>query len=74
LWEGEGERKKLRWGNIVDGLHILIQNRTMKLHAIALSGMGRGSRRRDGESNLTNVNISLFGIVTINIPCTMNIS
>jgi hypothetical protein len=46
----------------------------MKLHAIALSGMGRGSRRRDGESNLTNVNISLFGIVTINIPCTMNIS
>jgi hypothetical protein len=24
LWEGEGERRRLRWGNMVDGHHITI--------------------------------------------------
>jgi hypothetical protein len=31
----------------VDGLHIHIQNTTMKLLAIALSGVGWGGLRRD---------------------------
>jgi hypothetical protein len=33
-----------------DGLHVLIQNRTMKLLGIALSGEGRVSRTRDKGS------------------------
>jgi hypothetical protein len=27
---GESEQRRLRWGNMVDGLHIPIQNRTKK--------------------------------------------
>jgi hypothetical protein len=40
---------------VVDGLHILIRNRTMKLLAITLSRMKKRSRGRDGGHNLTNV-------------------
>jgi hypothetical protein len=56
-----------------DGLHIFIQNRTMKSLAIALSGAGRRSRGRDSGGNLTIYNIRLFRIITANPPCTMNI-
>jgi hypothetical protein len=40
---------------MVDGLHILTQNRTKKPLAIALSGAWRGLRGRDGGGDLTNV-------------------
>jgi hypothetical protein len=33
---------------MVDGLHVLTQNRTKKPLAMAGSGAGRGLRRRDG--------------------------
>jgi hypothetical protein len=40
---------------MVDGLHILIQNRTMKPLVIALVGMGRWFQGvGDGGGNLTN--------------------
>jgi hypothetical protein len=39
---GEGEWKRLGWGNMVVGLHILIQNITMKPLAIALNLVGGG--------------------------------
>jgi hypothetical protein len=39
---------------MVDGLHILVRNRTMKLLAIALSGRGRDGGEKVGGS-LTNV-------------------
>jgi hypothetical protein len=55
LWEEEGEWRRWRWRNMVDGLHILIWNRTKKPLAIALSGAGRGLRGRDDGSDLTNV-------------------
>jgi hypothetical protein len=42
---------------MVDGLHILIQNRAMKLLIIALSGAWRGSSGRDGGDDLTNVSL-----------------
>jgi hypothetical protein len=35
---GEGEWKRIRWRNRVDGLHLFIWNRTKKCLAIALSG------------------------------------
>jgi hypothetical protein len=35
---------------------------------------GGDLRGRDGGSEITKYNISLFGIVTMNPPCTMNIS
>jgi hypothetical protein len=34
---------------------------------------GGDLRGRDGGSEITKYNISLFGIVTMNPPCTMNI-
>jgi hypothetical protein len=40
---------------MVDGLHILIQNRSKKPLAVALSGAGRWLRGRDGGGDLTNV-------------------
>jgi hypothetical protein len=40
---------------MVDGLHILTQNRTKKPLAIALSGAWRGMSRRHKGSDLTNV-------------------
>jgi hypothetical protein len=40
---------------MVDGLHTLIQNRTKKPLAIALSGAGTGLRSRDSGGDLTNV-------------------
>jgi hypothetical protein len=46
----EGEWKRWRWGNMVDGLHIHIWNRTMKPFAIALSGaesrLWKGRKRK----------------------------
>jgi hypothetical protein len=41
----ESEWRRWRWGNMVDGLHIHIQNRTMKPLAIVLSGVGKGLSR-----------------------------
>jgi hypothetical protein len=55
IWEGESEERRLRWGYTVDGLHIPIWNRAMKLLAIALSGVSRSLRGRDDEGNVTNV-------------------
>jgi hypothetical protein len=40
---------------MINGLHIHIQNRTMKPLAIALSEAGRGLQGGDGGGNLTNV-------------------
>jgi hypothetical protein len=37
-----GLTKKIKLKNMVDGLHILIQNRIKKLLAIVLIGTGRG--------------------------------
>jgi hypothetical protein len=39
----------------VDGLHIFILNRTKKLLAIALSGVGRGLSGRNDGGDVTNV-------------------
>jgi hypothetical protein len=59
---------------MVDGLHIILQNRTMKLLAIALSGVGKGKGGEMVGAIEPMCNISLFGIVTMNPPtCTMNI-
>jgi hypothetical protein len=46
---------------MVDGLYIHTQNRTMKPLAIALSGVRRGLRGRDGGDNLTNVEYKSIG-------------
>jgi hypothetical protein len=40
---------------MVDGLHILIQNRTKKPLAIVLSGAERRSKGRDGGGDQINV-------------------
>jgi hypothetical protein len=40
---------------MVDGVHVLIWNRTKKPLAIPLSGAWRGSRVRDGGGDLANV-------------------
>jgi hypothetical protein len=40
---GESEWRRLRWGNMVDGVHISIWTRTMKPLTIASSGAGEGS-------------------------------
>jgi hypothetical protein len=37
--KGEDEQRTLRWGNMIDGFHILIWTRTKKPLAIALSGL-----------------------------------
>jgi hypothetical protein len=55
---------------MTDGLLILTWNRTKKPLAIALSVVGRELRGRDGGGDLTNA----FGILTMNPPCTVNIS
>jgi hypothetical protein len=47
--------KEIKMRDIVDGLHTLTQNRTKKTFAIVLSGAGRGSRRRDGRADITNI-------------------
>jgi hypothetical protein len=40
-WMWEDEWRRLRAGYMVDGLPVLIQNRTKKPPAIALSGVGK---------------------------------
>jgi hypothetical protein len=45
---------------MVDGIQILIWNRTMKPLAIVLSGVGRGWKGRDGGIDLTNVKYKLI--------------
>jgi hypothetical protein len=52
---GKGEWRRLRWGYMVDGLHILTWTRTKKPLAIALSGSGREVRGREDGDDLTNV-------------------
>jgi hypothetical protein len=53
---------------MVDGLHILIQNRTTKPLAIAPSGEGRGWRGRAGGEDLTSVQSkSIWNCHTTNI-------
>jgi hypothetical protein len=44
-------------GDMVDGLHI--QNKTKKPLAIALSGVRKGPRGRDGGGDLTSVQYKL---------------
>jgi hypothetical protein len=51
---------------MVDGLHILIWNRTKKSLEIALSWVGRGLRVRDNGGNVNNVQYKSNWIVTIN--------
>jgi hypothetical protein len=45
---------------MVDELHILIWNRTEKSLAIALSGVRRGSRERNGEGDIANVQYNQY--------------
>jgi hypothetical protein len=45
---------------MVDGLHILIQNRTKKPLVIVLSGVGKGLRVRDCGGVLTNVQYNVI--------------
>jgi hypothetical protein len=47
--------KGIKGKDAVDGLHTLIQNKTKKLLAIALSGAGRRLRGRDGGGDLDNI-------------------
>jgi hypothetical protein len=58
---------------VVDGLHTHLGNRMMKPPVVALSGAGWGWPGVHGGGDLTSVNARLFGIVTTNPPCTMNI-
>jgi hypothetical protein len=55
---------------MIDGLHI--QNRTMKPFEIALIVAGGFEGERWGDPPMYNV--SPFGTVTMNLPCTTNIS
>jgi hypothetical protein len=73
-----GWKKELKVTYMVDGLHILIWNRTRKPLATALSEVGRGLRGRDNGGNVHNVpcmsnrnchyESTLIGIVTMNPP------
>jgi hypothetical protein len=58
---------------MVDVLHILIQNKTKKPLAIALSGVGRRSRERDGGGELTNVQYKPIWNCHNEHPCTVSI-
>jgi hypothetical protein len=58
---------------MVDGLHIHIQNKTMKPFAIASRWARRGWGKRVGLMQ-PMYNVSLFRIVIMNPPCTINIS
>jgi hypothetical protein len=59
---------------MVDGLHILIWNRTKKPLAIALSGVGRGLKRREDGDDLTNVQYKPNQNCYYESPHIMNIS
>jgi hypothetical protein len=72
LWEHEFRR--LRRGNMVDWLHTLIQNRTIKPPTIALSEAGRWLRERDGGGDLTNVQYKPIWNCHNESSHTMNIS
>jgi hypothetical protein len=52
--KGEGEWR-LRWGYIVDGLHILTWKRTKKPPTTALSGTERGLRGETCRGDVNNV-------------------
>jgi hypothetical protein len=41
---GEGGWRRLKQGNMVNGLHVSLQNRTMEPLAFALSEAGKGSK------------------------------
>jgi hypothetical protein len=58
---------------MVDGLHILIQNRTVKPLAIALSGVGRTRGTWWGQANQCTY-VRLLRIDTKNPPSSMNIA
>jgi hypothetical protein len=58
---------------MVDGHHIPIRNKTMKLLATAESGVEREWRGRDGEGDLTNVQCKPTWNCPNESPCTMNI-
>jgi hypothetical protein len=47
VWRGKGEWRRLRWGYVVDRLHILTWHRPKNPLAISLSGAGRELRMRD---------------------------
>jgi hypothetical protein len=51
---GEGERSRLRWEHMADGLHILMWNQKKKLLAIAFSAAWKVSRGREGVGDLKN--------------------
>jgi hypothetical protein len=59
---------------MVDRLHILVQNTTMKPLLIVLSGAGRESRGRDGRGDLTNVQYKPIWNCRNESPCTMNLA
>jgi hypothetical protein len=53
---------------MVDGLHILVRNRTKKSLAIALSEVERGLRGRESGGNITDVQYQSNRKVTMNPP------
>jgi hypothetical protein len=67
-WENEGDEGELIW------LMDFIQNRTMKPLATALRGTEKGTGGQMVEAMWPTYHVSLFGIFTMNPPCTMNIS
>jgi hypothetical protein len=71
---GAGWIKRLRWGYMVDGLHIPIWNRAKKPLAIALSGVRRELRGGDKGSNVNNVQYKSNQNCHHECPHIMNIS
>jgi hypothetical protein len=59
---------------MVDSFYIHTQNRMMKPLAIALSGLGRGSRGEDSGGYLTNVQCKAIWNCHNESPHTTNIS
>jgi hypothetical protein len=55
VWEGISGRGRMKEGNMVDGFHTPIWNRTKKPLAIALSGAGMGLKGRGDGGDVTNV-------------------
>jgi hypothetical protein len=52
---GKGEWRRFRWGTMIDGLHILIWNRTNKPLRVVLSEVGKVLRGRDSRGDITNI-------------------
>jgi hypothetical protein len=70
---GDGEWRRWRWGNMVDGLHMHTWNRMMKSLAIALSEAGWSIAGDTWWWWAIQSTIRLLGTATMNTPWIMNI-